>query len=173
MWFHEFFHAIFSKFTKLPFPVIAWTTYLEFVKSMQAHVWSVIFFIFGGFLQFYLTVRHHIDHQKQSKDPKWTTKGDQIGTRMLLFLQKSLSTLRGLSQLIRWQDVFKLVHDQTYQIEVLHNRTLPDRTGPDNIRQVLDQTWTRTLLFLQDSWSTLRAFPSWSGGKTSSHRPQV
>ena len=55
-------------------------------------------------------------------------------------------------------------------------QTGPDWTRPDqtsNIRLVLDQTWTRTLLFLQDSWSTLRAFPSWSGGKTSSHRPQV
>jgi len=72
--------------------------------------------------------------------------------RTLLFLQESLSTLRrGLYQLIRWQDVFKLVYDQTYQIEVLQDWTRLDQTGqtgpdwtrPDqtsNIRLVLDQT---------------------------------
>ena len=37
--------------------------------------------------------------------------------------------IRGLSQLIRWQDVFKLVYDRTYQIEVLQDRTEPDRTS--------------------------------------------
>lgn len=46
--------------------------------------------------------------------------------------------IRGLSQLIRWQDVIKLVYDRTYLTEVLQNMTGPDLTR--NIRPVLDQT---------------------------------
>jgi len=47
--------------------------------------------------------------------------------------------IRGLSQLIRWQDVFKLVYDRTYQIEVLQDRTGPDQTGP----AILDRSWIK------------------------------
>jgi len=46
--------------------------------------------------------------------------------------------IRGLSQLIRWQDVIKLVYDRTYLTEVLQNMTRPDLTR--NNRPVLDQT---------------------------------
>lgn len=84
------------------------------------------------------------------KSQKGTIKGDQTCTRTLLFLQESLSTLsRGLFQLIRWQDVFKLVYDRTYQIKVFQNRTWPDQTrqdqtGPDRTGpEVSDRWWIK------------------------------
>ena len=66
--------------------------------------------------------------KKLSKKPKRDNKANMYAD--VVVSAEITEHIRGLSQLIRWQDVFKLVYDRTYQIEVLQDRTGPNQTGP-------------------------------------------